>query len=247
MKIFIANWKMQLLPTEAVKLAKEMVKKLKDAPHEAEIVLAPSHDALSSVAQVIRGSSLLFGAQDCFWEARGAFTGEVSTESLRELGVKYILLGHSERRQYLGETDEMVAKKLRSALRAGLTPVLCVGETIEERESGKTEAVLTRQVSAALSGLDLQKQELVIAYEPVWAIGTGRAAQGDDISGAHKFIRGLISEFLGKEGRRARIIYGGSVDEKNIGEIMELPDVAGALVGGASLKPDIFKTIVNSK
>lgn len=246
-KLFIANWKMQLLPGEAVKIAKEMVKKFKDIDSKVEVALAPSHESLAAVGVEISESNLALAAQDCFWEAKGAFTGEVSTESLRALGVEYVLVGHSERRQYLGETDEMTAKKLRSALRAGVTPVLCCGETIEEREGGKTEDVISRELRAALTSLKVEKEKLVVAYEPIWAIGTGRAATPADIGKAHYFIRGLLREFLPRAGAKVRIIYGGSVSAANICEILEAPETSGALVGGSSLRGDEFEQIVRSK
>lgn len=236
-KIFIANWKMQLLPQEAVLLAQEMVERLGQGISNTEIVLAPAHDALSLVAEKIAGTKLMLGAQDCFWENKGAYTGEVSPRELSELGCKYILVGHSERRQNLGETDEMVAKKLKAVLANGLTPVLCVGETLEERESGKTEEVLKREVSSAVSGVDLKKNDIIIAYEPIWAIGTLRAATPKDVQSAHKFIKNMIGE-------NTRVIYGGSVNGKNMKELLAIPEVSGALVGGASLSAKEFEAVV---
>lgn len=238
-KIFIANWKMQLLPHESVVLAGEMIERLGTGVPDTEIVLAPTHDALALVAEKIAGTKLMLGAQDCFWEEKGAYTGEVSPRELNELGCKYVLVGHSERRQNLGETDEMVAKKLKAVLANGMTPVLCVGETLEERESGGTEEVLKRQVSSAISKVDFKKNELVVAYEPIWAIGTGRSASPTDVAAAHKFIKDMLPG-------NTRIIYGGSVNGKNMKDLLAVPDVSGALVGGASLSAKEFEEVVKA-
>lgn len=245
-RIFIANWKMQLLPGEAIKLAKEMVREFGAGVEDTEIVIAPTHDAIAEVGEALRGSQLILGAQDCFWEDKGAYTGEVSPLELKELGCKYVLVGHSERREYLGETDEMVAKKLAAALRASLTAVLCVGETKEQCENGETEKVLARELNSALRGLAFRDGHLVVAYEPIWAIGTGVPAKPEDVESAHQIIRDLLRKLLGEESKRVRIIYGGSVDDKNMSEFFATPDVSGALVGGASLKAEIFSKIVKS-
>lgn len=239
-KLFMANWKMQLLPHEATNLASEIVRRLGRGVSNTEIVLAPSHDALALVAEKIADTNLMLGAQDCFWEDKGAYTGEISPKELKELGCKYVLAGHSERRGKLGETDEMVAKKVKAILRSGMTPVLCVGESLEEREAGYTEEVLRREIISALEGLDLDITDMIIAYEPIWAIGTGRAATLADVELAHGFIRSLA-------GSKARIIYGGSVDSKNMSSFLRAKDCSGALVGGASLKADEFEAIVRSK
>lgn len=244
-KLFIANWKMQLLPSEAIKLAKEMVRELGAGSEDTEIVLAPAHDATAEVGETLRGSQLILGAQDCFWEERGAYTGEVSPLELKELGCKYVIVGHSERREYLGETDEIVAKKLAAVLRASMSAILCVGETKKQRENGETEKVLARELSA-ISGLEIGDGGLVVAYEPIWAIGTGVPAKLEDIGIAHQIIRDLLRKLLGEESKRVGIIYGGSVDGENMSAILRIPDVSGALVGGASLKPEIFSKIVKS-
>ena len=236
-KIFIANWKMQLLPHEAVALAGEMIKSLGTGITDTEIVLAPTHNALALVAKKIAGTKLMLGAQDCFWEGKGAYTGEVSPRELSELGCKYVLVGHSERRQNLGETDDMVAKKLKAVLANGMTPVLCVGETLEERNSGRTEEILKREVASAILNVDLKKKNAVVAYEPIWAIGTGRSASSADVQSAHKFIKNMV-------GANTRIIYGGSVNSKNMKELLTIPEVSGALVGGASLSAKEFEALV---
>lgn len=245
-KLFIANWKMRLLPGEAIKLAKEIVREFGTGVEDTEIVVAPSHDAIAEVGEALRGSQLILGAQDCFWEDKGAYTGEVSSLGLKELGCKYVLVGHSERREYLGEIDEIVAKKLAAALRASMSAILCVGETKEQRESGETEKVLGRELNSALRDLTFGDGGLVIAYEPIWAIGTGIPARPEDIGIAHQIIRDLLRKLLGEESKRVRIIYGGSVDDKNMSELLATPDVSGALVGSASLKAEIFSKIVKS-
>lgn len=245
-RLFIANWKMQLLPGEAIKLVKEIVKELGAGVEDTEIVIAPAHDATAEVGEVLRGSKLILGAQDCFWEDRGAYTGEVSPLELKELGCKYVIVGHSERREYLGETDEMVTKKLRAVLRAGMVAVLCVGETREQRENRETEKVLTRELNSALQGLTFRDGHLIVAYEPIWAIGAGIPAKPEDIRSAHGFIRASLDRVLGGKSREARIIYGGSVDGENMPEILRVPDVSGALVGGASLNVESFSKIVQS-
>lgn len=244
-KLFIANWKMQLLPGEAIKLAKEMVRELGAGSEDTEIVIAPTHDAIAEVGEALRGSQLILGSQNCFWENKGAYTGEVSPLGLKELGCQYVIVGHSERREYLGETDEIVAKKLAATLRASMSAILCVGETKKQRENGETEKVLARELSA-ISELKLSGGGLVVAYEPIWAIGTGVPAKPEDIGIAHQIIRDLLRKLLGEESKRVRLIYGGSVDGENMSAILRIPDVSGALVGGASLKPEIFSKIVKS-
>ena len=226
---FIAgNWKMFKTVQEAVFFTKELRIVVKDID-DVEIVVAPPFTAIHAVAEAARNSRIGVAGQDLYWEHEGAFTGEISAPMLRELGVYGAIVGHSERRQYFGETDDTVAKRAEAALAAGLSVIACVGETEAERESGLTEEVLRRQVS--VFGED---DNLVIAYEPVWAIGTGKTATPELAQQAHAFIKGLLD---------APVLYGGSVKPDNAADLLAQPDVDGALVGGASLDPDSFSAI----
>jgi len=211
-----------------------------------DIVICPVYTSLSEVAEVIAESNIKLGAQDMYWLDEGAFTGEVSAPMLKDAGCAYVIIGHSERRQFFGETNETVNKKLKAALAHGLIPIVCVGEMLAEREAGRTFDVLTDHVRNGLAGVDAQQAKgLVLAYEPVWAIGTGKTASPAQAQEAHAFIRGLLEKMYGKETADAmRVQYGGSVKPENIEELMRQPDVDGALVGGASLKTDSFCAIV---
>lgn len=212
-----------------------------------EIVVAPPFTALHAAMEATRGTNISIAAQDVHWEKQGAFTGEVSVAMLAEVGCEYTIIGHSERRQFFGETDETVAKKILAGLEAGLTPIVCVGELLAERERGQTEAVLNKQFSGAFSALTAgQFGRIIIAYEPVWAIGTGRTATPEVAAEAHKFLRQLASErFTNDAAANLRILYGGSVKPDNIKGLMAQVDIDGALVGGASLEPQSFASIVN--
>ena len=212
-----------------------------------DIVLAPPFTSLHAVADAIKGTGIALSAQNMHWEDKGAFTGEVSAEMLLESGCKYVIIGHSERRQYFGETDEIVNKKCRQALKRGLLPIVCVGETLKEREAGKANEVIERQIIGALKGVPAgEMQNMVIAYEPVWAIGTGKTATPEQANEIHSFIRKKIEIAYGKEVAHAlRIQYGGSVTPENVSALMSMPDIDGALVGGASLKPESFAALVN--
>lgn len=244
--IFIANWKMQLLHDEAIALAKEMAEKFGHGVSGADIVIAPDQTAICEVGKAIKDTKIMLGAQDSFWEEKGAFTGEVSPAELVAMGCKYVIVGHSERRQKLGESDEVVAKKLRAVLKDNMTPVLCVGETQAERDAGETEQILSRELTSALSGVKLEEGELVVAYEPIWAIGTGIAAGPEDVKAEHKFIRDTVEKVLLADSKKVRIIYGGSVTGANMKDFLAVPDVSGALVGGASLKAEEFFKIITS-
>ena len=242
---FIAgNWKMFKTGSEAVETARQIVSLVKDA--SAEVMIAPPFTALSAVNEVIKESRVSLGAQNIFWEQEGAFTGEISSAMLVSAGCKYVIIGHSERRQYFGETDESVNKKIRAAIQGGLRPILCVGELESEREAKKTFSVLDKQVKKGLEGFrsdDLTS--LVIAYEPVWAIGTGKTATSEQAQEVHHFLRSLIEKKFGNVlAKTIRIQYGGSVKPANILELMNMPDVDGALVGGASLNAETFSKIV---
>ncbi|MEE9247251.1 MAG: triose-phosphate isomerase [Dehalococcoidia bacterium] len=240
--LIAGNWKMNTTVAEARGLAQALVTSLNRVAG-VEVVLCPPSISLTTVREVIRGSSLKLGAQNMHPQEKGAFTGELSHLMLRGV-CDYVLLGHSERRHIFGEEDDFINKKVHAALAAGLRPILCVGETLEERESGATRDVLVRQVTRGLEGIT-EPGLLVIAYEPVWAIGTGRAATAKDANEATSLVRGTLSELLGPDpAQDIRILYGGSVTPKNIREFMAQPHIDGALVGGASLKAADFTSIV---
>ena len=240
------NWKLHKTLDEATALVKELIPAVAEND-KVEIVVAPVYTALSKVAEVITGSNIKLAAQNCYPEPHGAFTGEVSAPLLLDVGCRYVIIGHSERRQLFGEIDESVNRKLHAAAEAGLGVILCIGETLEEREGDRMLDVLRRQVRFALRNLSTaQMADLVIAYEPVWAIGTGVTASNEQAQEAHAFIRALVSELYDQETADAmRILYGGSVKPGNVDGLMIQPDVDGALVGGASLQAVDFARIVN--
>jgi triosephosphate isomerase len=212
---------------------------------DREILVCPQFPALYPVSQALKGANIAVGGQNVFWETKGAFTGEVSPDMLVSAGCKYVIIGHSERRQYFGETDEMVNKKMKAAFKAGLVPVVCVGETLAEREKNITFKVIERQVRNGVAGLSPeQAQTLVIAYEPVWAIGTGKTATPQQAEEVHAFIRKIYGEIYGVAAEAIRILYGGSVKPDNVSELMKQPNIDGGLVGGASLEVDSFTKIV---
>jgi len=244
--IIAGNWKMNKTTSEARDLAAKLIP-LVSAVTDREIVLAPTFTALQTVSETIKGTNLALSAQNLFWEDKGAFTGEVSAEMLLDLGCKYVIIGHSERRQYFGETDETVNKKVRQALNKGLRPIICVGELLSERETGRAHDVIDRQVAGALKGVTAAEMaRIVIAYEPVWAIGTGKTATPDQANEIHAFIRkGNKARYGDDVADALRIQYGGSVTPENVSALMAQPDIDGALVGGASLKPESFATLVN--
>lgn len=243
-KFVCGNWKMHKTTAEARDLVRALAPLIAGA-EGVQVAVAPPFTALAAVAEAIRGTPIELAAQDVHWEKQGAFTGEVSAAMLADLGVKHGIVGHSERRQYFGETDETVGKKLRALLEAGILPIVCVGETLQEREAGKTLDVVRRQVVNALAGLpEDQLASLTIAYEPVWAIGTGKTATTAQAQEVHAAIRGMLRELGPGAADRVRIQYGGSVKPDNAAELMAQPDVDGALVGGASLKAEDFSRIV---
>ncbi len=245
--LIAGNWKMHKTTAEAAELARDLRREF-DGLEDAEIVLCPPFTALAAVGRELAGSTLALGAQNVHWERAGAFTGEVSAPMLVDLGCRYVIIGHSERRQYFAETDELVRRKVRAALEHGLAPIVCVGERWEEREAGQTRARVEGQVRAALDGLDAaQVAGLIVAYEPVWAIGTGRAATGADAAEVAALIRSLAAELATPEAAALlRILYGGSVTPANMAEFMEADGIDGALVGGASLRADSFGGIVRA-
>lgn len=240
------NWKMYKTAGETEAFLSTIAPLVAGSRHAELVICAPFVD-LSAAVKAASGTNIEIGAQDVFWLKEGAYTGEVSAPMLAAIGCRWVIVGHSERRQYFGETDETVLKKTVAAIEAGLKPIVCVGERLEQRESGATEAVLAGQVSGGIAGLSAEQfAKIVIAYEPVWAIGTGRTATPEIAEQAHLFLRGQIRARFGDEASEAcRILYGGSVKPDNIKSLMAQPDLDGALVGGASLDPASFASIVN--
>ena len=243
--LLAGNWKMHLNIAEAVDLARGVVEAAAGCS-DRDVMIAPPFTALSAVAQALQGSKVFLGAQNVAWEAKGAFTGEIAPPMLKDIGVRMAIIGHSERRHIFGEDDAMINRRLRAALEFGLTPVLCLGETLEEREGGKTMAVLEAQLRGGLQDVPTgQAEQTVLAYEPVWAIGTGKTATTEQAEEAHAFLRGLLASLYDKNlAETVRILYGGSVKPDNIDALMAQADIDGALVGGAALKIDSFKRIV---
>jgi triosephosphate isomerase len=244
--IIAGNWKMHLTQGEAKALIAQLRPSADAAP--IDVVVCPAFTALAAAAAALQGSTIGLGAQDLFWEPQGAFTGEVSASMLADAGCRYVLIGHSERRTSFGETDQTIAKKLAAALLAHLIPIVCIGETLQERDAHHTWTTLTRQLEGGLHGLTTEAAAgIVLAYEPVWAIGTGKTATPEQAQEAHAFIRQWLSKrFGGAVAERLRIQYGGSVNAGNAGSLLQQPDVDGALVGGASLKAESFHVIISA-
>ncbi|WIV10387.1 triose-phosphate isomerase [Proteiniborus sp. MB09-C3] len=242
--IIAGNWKMNKTIEEAIQLVKEIKSNLKDG---VETVVCVPFTALSEVKKEISGTKLKLGAQNMHWEESGAFTGEISPLMLKEIGVDFCIIGHSERRQYFGETDEMVNRKIKSALKHGISPIVCVGETLEQREANIEKKVVETQILKAFDGIVAEEVEkIVIAYEPIWAIGTGKTATKEEANEIIAFIRKIIMNKYQQEiSDKVRIQYGGSVKPDNITDIMNQSDIDGALVGGASLKPEEFIKLVS--
>ena len=241
--LIAGNWKMNLLRDDALALARA-VRERADTVAGVEKLVCPPYVFLHDVRRALEGSSILLGAQDLYWEERGAFTGEVSVMQVAE-AASYAIIGHSERRQYFGETDETVNRKVRAALAHGLKPIMCVGETLEQRRRDETAEVLVRQVRGGLDGVDAGPQ-FVVAYEPVWAIGTGLAADAATAQQAIALIRRTLRELRGSTADAVRVLYGGSVTPENTAELLAQPDIDGGLVGGASLKADAFSAIIQA-
>ncbi|MBI5023065.1 MAG: triose-phosphate isomerase [Candidatus Magasanikbacteria bacterium] len=237
-KLIVANWKMYLSPKDSVELFGAVAKKSKT-------VICSSFIALNQLSALAKKSGIGLGAQDCFWDNRGAYTGEVSPLDLKDLGCEYVIVGHSERRNYFKETDKMVGKKVKAALVAGLTPILCVGENESERKKGKASARVEEQLEYALDGLGKKlraEQWIIIAYEPVWAIGTGNACDPETAVKMHQMIKEKIAKLISV--KNVRVLYGGSVDDKNIASYLKNTEIDGALVGGASTKKDVFMSLL---
>ncbi len=245
--LIAGNWKMYKNCQEAVEAAGEISMLVADVLSDIDVMIAPTFTALAPVAEKIEDSPFFIGAQDIFWEKEGAYTGQISADMLISAGCKYVIIGHSERRQFFHETDDTVNKKIKAALDADLVPVLCIGETEQERENEKTFSVLDNQIKKGLEGFSPEDlKNLVIAYEPVWAIGTGKTATTDQAQEVHNYIRDLIGKILGTDlADDMRILYGGSVKPDNISELMAMTDIDGALIGGASLDPESFSKIAH--
>ena len=236
---------MNMTPAEAEQLVAELIPLVKDA--KCDVVVCPPYVDLAVVGKLLAGTNIKLGAQNIHWAPKGAFTGEVSADMLLAMGVSYAIVGHSERRQYFGETDETVNKRAKAALEANITPIICVGESLEQRESGVTDAIVSKQTVAALAGFSAEDVvKSVIAYEPIWAIGTGKTATSEDANLTIKVIRGAIAGVYGtKVASEVRIQYGGSMNAKNATELMAMPEIDGGLIGGASLKSDDFSKVVH--
>ena len=245
--VIAGNWKLNNTTPQAAELGTLLKRGLSEVT-EVDIVICPVFTSLSVMADILMESNIAIGAQNLYWEDSGAFTGEVSAPLLKEIGVEYVIIGHSERRQFFGETNQTVNKKIRAALNHGLTPIICVGEVLKERESNKTFEVIRTQCKESLAGFSADEMKgMIIAYEPVWAIGTGKTATPAQAQEVHHFIRELLTKMHNEEAAEAlRIQYGGSVKQENIAELMAQPDIDGALVGGASLKADSFVSIVKN-
>jgi len=234
--IIAGNWKMNKGPAESRSLVQELLSLIGEV-RDREIILIPPFTSLATVAEIIRNSKVKLGAQNMYWEKSGAYTGEISGLFLRSLGCEYVVIGHSERRHVMGETDEMLNKKLKTALEIGLVSIFCVGETEHEREEGRTREVISRQLELGLKNIENEVHKLVFAYEPVWAIGTGKTATPQQAAEVHQFIRAQLK-------KKSSILYGGSVKPDNVDALMAEEEIEGVLVGGASLKPDSFARII---
>ena len=241
--IIAGNWKMNNTAAQGVALVNELKPLVADA--ECDVVVCVPFTDIPAVSEALKGSNIALGAQNVHFAEKGAYTGEISAAMLKEYGVKYVIIGHSERRQYFGETNETVNKRMHAALAAGLIPIVCVGESLEERETGKTEQVLSVQIEEGLKGLE-DVSAIVIAYEPVWAIGTGKTATAEQANETIGFIRKKCAEvFCPKCAEKVRIQYGGSMNAKNCKDLMAMPEIDGGLIGGASLKAQDFSQIVH--
>ena len=244
-KVVAGNWKMNMLPNEAMSFIRQIESEVNNS--KAEVILCVPYTDLFYSLLTAQDTKIKIGAQNMHWEEKGAYTGEISGQMLKCIGVEYVIIGHSERRQYFAETDETVNKKVKSALAVGLKPIICVGETLEQRESGQTEAIVTSQIEKALEGVSAEDLEkIIVAYEPIWAIGTGKTATKEDANNTIMEIRKKIAEIYGQNEANGVIIqYGGSVKSSNAKELFEMSDIDGGLVGGASLKSEEFAKIVN--
>ena len=243
--IIAGNWKMNMTATQARELTSKLIPLVANVK-DRDIVLSPPFTSIAAVAETIKGTNIGLAAQNLHWEDKGAFTGEISADMLLDSGCKYDIIGHSERRQYFGETEETVNRKVKQALKKGLLPILCVGETLAEREAGRLNEIISRQVTGGLKDISTgDMKKVVIAYEPVWAIGTGKTATPEQANEVHALIRQKVKALYSTDiAEGLRIQYGGSVTPENVSTLMAMPDIDGALVGGASLKPESFAALV---
>lgn len=243
--IIAGNWKMNMTPDEARELVTALIPLVKDAA--CDVVVCPPYVDLPAVGELVKGTNIHLGCQNIHWEEKGAYTGEISPKMLLALGVEYAIIGHSERRTYFGETDEGVNKRTKAALAHGITPIVCIGETLEQREAGVTESWVSGQTVAAFKDISAEEAvKVVIAYEPIWAIGTGKTATKEDANATIAVIRNAIAGVYGQEtAEQVRIQYGGSMNPKNAHDLMSMPEIDGGLIGGASLKPVDFSQVVN--
>lgn len=250
--LIAGNWKMNMLPTQAKMFVQELSGTIDESLHQnpsIRTVVCPPFTHLSGVISELTSSEIAVGAQNCYFKETGAFTGEVSPSMIKAIGCSYCIVGHSERRSIFGETDEMIAQKVRALLAVSVTPILCIGETLDERESGQTNAVLEKQIRAVFEGLTLEEVEsIVVAYEPVWAIGTGKSATPEMAEETHSFIRELLHSVANQYGHTltTKILYGGSMNAANAYDLLSKPNIDGGLIGGASLKVQDFTSIITS-
>ena len=247
-KVIAGNWKMYKDVNESIEFVKELVLKQNSIPDNVDVIICTPFTSLYAVSQIVKDSKIMLGAQNMFYEDQGAYTGEISPLMLKSIGCKYVILGHSERRTYFGETDDIVNKKVKKAIEKDLTPIMCIGETLQERESGITNQIVEKQVRGGLNGLSPEEiSKIIIAYEPVWAIGTGKTATPAQAQDVHKFIRDLISKISNDKVASNLIIqYGGSMKPENAKELLSQPDIDGGLIGGACLKVDSFYGIITT-
>ena len=247
-KLIAGNWKMNNTNGEAVSLVKEILENAKNVV-DKDIVVAPTFTCLSEVNSVIKNTNVKLAAQNMYHEASGAFTGQISSDMLKDVGCEYVILGHSECRSIFGETDSLINKKIKRALEASIKPIFCIGETLEEREKGITNSIVQNQTKAGFDGISLDDaKNVIIAYEPVWAIGTGKTATPEDADSVHKVIRDTLKSIYNDTvAENMIILYGGSMNENNAGELLNMPNIDGGLIGGAALKADKFLAIINAK
>jgi len=239
-KVIAGNWKMNKLAGECAEFLNEILNDIDTS--EKDVIVCPTFTALWKASETVKGTNVHIGAQNMHYEDKGAYTGEVTAEMIREAGCEYVIIGHSERRKYYAETDETVSLKIRKAYETGLTPIMCIGESLEERESGETFNVLRSQLENALKPVSID-EKIIVAYEPIWAIGTGKTATDEQAQEACSFVRETLKGICGEVSEKIRILYGGSVNEKNVKNLMAMPDIDGALVGGASLKAEFIKLV----
>ncbi len=242
--LMAGNWKMHKTISEGIAMVKELKTLISDVK-DVDVLICPVFTSINALANEVKGSNIKIGAQNVYWEPKGAFTGEIAVNMLVDAGCSFVIIGHSERRQYFGETDETVNKKTKAALAAGLIPVVCVGETLQERESNETFNVIEKQIKDGIKNFSKEEAEkIVIAYEPVWAIGTGKTATPQQAQEVHEFIRKIYSQMYAESSDKVRILYGGSVKPDNVSELMKQKDIDGGLVGGASLEAASFAKLV---